>query len=287
MSERLVRVRQRLDEAGLKVARDLLESHLDEALREGKDPLLFLDGLLDRELVVRKEKRIERRLKESRLPKPFKTLEGFDWDFQPKLDRGRVLALSRLDFLREHLNILITGRSGTGKSHIAKGLAFLACGADVRVLYTTCTDMLNALYAGLADHSLDRKLRRYQRAQLLVIDDLGTEKVEILHGQGASLFFKVINYRYGKASTIITSNIATSKWDEYFGDPNVTVAALDRLTHHAIPVTITGPSWRAEQMKKRMETEARTKETEQGTKTKRAPAKKSRGKAAKKKGRRT
>lgn len=287
MSELLVRVRQRLDEAGLKVARDLLESHLDEALREGKDPLQFLDELLDKELVVRKENRIERRLKDSRLPKPFKTLECFDWDFQPKLDRGRILALSRLDFLREHLNILITGRSGTGKSHIAKALAFLACGADVRVLYTSCTEMLNTLYAALADHSLDRKLRRYQRAELLVIDDLGTEKVEILHGQGASLFFKVINYRYGKASTILTSNLATSKWDEYFGDPNVTVAALDRLTHHAIPVTIAGASWRADQMKKRMETEEKTEETVKGSK--RAPAKKPPGKPAtnKKKGRRT
>ena len=92
-----------------------------------------------------------------------------------------------------------------------------------------------------------------------MIDDLGTEKVEILHGQGASLFFKVINKRYGKASTIITSNIHTDDWNEYFGDPCVTVSALDRFTHFAIPIVINGPSYRVYLMEKRLQEQNKAK----------------------------
>jgi DNA replication protein DnaC len=249
----LEKVRARLLDLKMSTAREVVEELWNEALRQGLDGLDFLHRLLDQEAVERYSKRLERRITSSKLPKEVKTLESFDWAFPAAIDKGRILGLARLDFLRDRLNVIITGKSGTGKSHIAQALGFLACGADVRVRYTSCAAMLNDLYAGLADHTLERRLRRYQRPELLIIDDLGTEKVEILHGQGASFFFKVVNFRYGKASTIITSNLDRDAWDSYFGDPNVTVAALDRLTHHAIPVIIDGDSYRVHQMEARMQ----------------------------------
>jgi len=251
----LEKVRARLDDLKMPTAREVVEALWNETLREGSDGLHFLHRLLDQEAVAQHDRRLARRITESKLPKEVKTLEDFDWAFPATIDKGRVLGLARLDFLREKLNVIITGKSGTGKSHIAKALGFLACGADRRVRYTSCAAMLGDLYAGLADHTLERRLRRYQRPELLIIDDLGTEKVEILHGQGASFFFKVVNFRYGKASTIITSNLDRDAWDGYFGDPNVTVAALDRLTHHAIPVIIDGESYRVHQMEARMQEE--------------------------------
>jgi len=249
----LEKVRALLEDLKMPTARRAVGDLWDEALRQGLDGLDFLHRLLDKEAVEQHDKRLARRITESRLPGEVKTLEGFDWAFPKTIDKGRVLGLAHLDFLRDRLNVIVTGKSGTGKSHLAQALGFLACGANKRVRYTSCAAMLGDLYAGLADHTLERRLRRYQRPELLIIDDLGTEKVEILHGQGASFFFKVVNFRYGKASTIITSNLDRDAWDDYFGDPNVTVAALDRLTHHAIPVIIDGESYRVHQMEARMQ----------------------------------
>lgn len=233
-------------------AQDELAGLLERAMKEGLDAETVVHHLLDAEVRARRERRIGERLKKSGLPEPRTSLDSYDWNFPKSIDRARIMALSRLDFVTEHRNVIVTGPSGTGKSHIGKALAFLACGQDHRVLYTTCTAMLRDLYASLAGDEFDSRLKRYANPTLLVIDDLGTEKVEIVNGQGASLFFKVINMRYGKASTIITSNLDTKTWEEHFGDPNVTVAALDRFTHHAIPVPIDGPSYRTYEMEERM-----------------------------------
>jgi DNA replication protein DnaC len=233
-------------------ARKALPELLTQITKKGLGFLAGLDLLLNLEAGSRLERRIERRIKESRLPER-KTLDQFDFNFQPTLNKSQILSLAELSFVRDQLNLIITGESGTGKSHIAQSFALIACGKDIRTRYTTCPDMLNTLFASLADHSLERVLRRYTGPELLVIDDLGTEKVEIVHGQGASLFFKVINKRYGSRSTIITSNIDTDLWSAHFGDPNVTVSALDRFTQHAIPVVIDGPSYRVWMMEKRLE----------------------------------
>jgi DNA replication protein DnaC len=233
-------------------AKETLPELLEQSTTQGTDPLQAINGALEAEVLAQRERRVARRVRESRLPE-IKTLDQYDWNFQPDLDRAQIQALARLDFVREHLNIIFAGKSGTGKSHIAASLAYLACGQEYPVLYTTCADMLNKLFSALADHSLERRLRTYTSPMLLVIDDLGTEKVEILHGQGASLFFKVINKRHGRASTIITSNLDQNLWSSYFGDPNVVVSALDRFTEHAIPVLIPGESYRVDRMKRRLE----------------------------------
>lgn len=250
-TKKMERVLNCLDELSLSAAKEELSTLLDKANKQGVELIEGLDVLLNTEVLYRRERRKNRRIKEARFPE-LKSLDDYNFNFPDKINVPQIRALTELTFLKEALNVIISGQSGTGKSHIAMSLGLLACGREYRVRYTSCPGMLNDLYAALADHTLDKTLRRYVNPDLLIIDDLGTEKVEIVHGQGAALFFKVINKRHGNKSTIITSNLDTDKWSEHFGDPNTTVAALDRFTQHAIPVVIEGNSFRVKLMEERL-----------------------------------
>ena len=251
MNARMTRVMRCLDELKMTAAREELPKLLKKATKRGIKLIEGLEALLFSEVLQRRERRKNRRIKEAKFPER-KGLDTYDFSFPKRINEAQIRALTELTFIEEKLNIIISGKSGTGKSHIGLSLGLLACGRDYRVRYTSCPDMLNDLYAALADHSMDRALKRYTKPDLLIIDDLGTEKVEIKHGQGAALFFKVINSRHGKKSTLITSNLDTSAWPEHFGDPNTTVAALDRFTQHAIPIVIDGKSYRVKMMENRM-----------------------------------
>lgn len=221
----------------------ILDEVIQEAEREGLDPLEALARLASAQVDLNRERATERRINEARFPDR-KTLDNFDFEFQPTLDRARVMALSRLDFVRRHENVLLGGNSGTGKSHIGKAIALLACGAGFRVRFTTCEQLFRDLYAALCDHTLPVRLKYYTLPDLLMIDDLGFERIEIKQAGNANLLLKVVNARYEKRSTIITSNISLEKWGDYLGDPAMAMATLDRFVHHAALFNIEGPSWR-------------------------------------------
>lgn len=197
----------------------------------------------------RLEGRIERRIRESRLPAR-KTLDVFDFDFQPKLDRDLVKELATLRFLDQGINVLLAGMSGTGKSHIAMALALAACADNRRVRYTTSAKMLGTLNAALPDGSLERTLRQYTLPELLVIDEIGLEQVERSVASRAGLMQKVLLPRHERRSTIVTSNIPWDSWGEYLGDHLGATALLDRLIHHSHIVVINGPSFRDHEHKK-------------------------------------
>lgn len=201
-------------------------------------------SLLESQVRTRVENRIERRIREARLPER-KTLEGFDFDFQPSLDRDLILELGTLAFLDEGVNLLLGGQSGTGKSHIAKALALNACTDNRRVRYTTSADMLSALNSSLADSTLPDALKAYARPELLVIDEVGMEQVERMVASRAGLMQKVLLPRYNdRRSTIITSNIPWESWGDYLEDHLGAAALLDRLIHHSHVIVIDGPSYR-------------------------------------------
>lgn len=209
------------------------------------DRLLWLWRLLEPQVRQRTESRIERRVRESRLPER-KTFEAFDFPFQPRLDRDLVMELATLRFIDQGRNVLLAGMSGTGKSHIAKALALTACIANRRVLYTTSADMLTRLNAGLADGSLTRTaIKPYVRAELLLIDEVGLEQVERKEAFRSGLMQKVLLPRYNeRRSTIITSNIPWENWGEYLDDHLGATAIIDRLLHHSCVIVINGPSYR-------------------------------------------
>lgn len=174
-------------------------------------------------------------------------LADFDFDFQPGIDKAQIMELAKLDFVNRKQGLIIAGNSGTGKSHIAKALLLLACRETYRCRYTTASDMLKDLFSGLADDTLDKKLKRYLSPDLLLIDEVGFDRLEQQDHRNASLFHKVIDGRYCSKSTMITSNVDFKELGDYLGDPVITTAIVDRMVHHSIIISIEGPSWRLHQ----------------------------------------
>jgi len=206
--------------------------------------LEWLWTLLEPQLRESDESRVERRIRQSRLPER-KTLESFRFEFQPSLDKDLVLDLATLGFLEDGKNVLLAGMSGTGKSHIAMALALNACAKNRRVRYTTNANMLATLNASLATDTLNEALKQYTRPDLLVIDEVGLEQVERQVASRAGLMQKVLLPRYTEPrSTIITSNIPWEAWGDYLGDHLGAAAILDRLLHRSRVIVINGPSWR-------------------------------------------
>lgn len=214
-----------------------------------------IERVLRVEVDRRREKRITRRIEASKLPdRP--TLETFDFDFQPTLDKSLVLDLATLAWVDRREDLLLVGQSGVGKSHIAKALCLIACSQERRVVYTTCANMMVDLNASLADGTIARRLKRYAYPQLLLIDDLGYDPLEQEQAREAQLLYKVLEARHGKLSTIVTSNLDIEAWAEYLGNQHLTVALLDRLLYHATTISIAGPSYRLAQHAKRQRAHA-------------------------------
>lgn len=229
----------------LPVMAEQLKREVDEGPPEGDSRLGFLWRLVEPQWHRRQERTVERRIDEAAFPAR-KSLDGFDFAFQPKLDKDRVLELATLNFIRRGQNLILGGMSGTGKSHIAIALGHLACAAGFRTRYTTSADMLAKLHAALATGSLHEALKPYVRPDLLIIDEIGLDRAEKEQVADAQLFYKVIKPRYEEPrSMIITSNIQWDAWGSYLGDDLATVAILDRLIHQGYLITIDGPSYRA------------------------------------------
>ncbi|HUE26545.1 MAG TPA: IS21-like element helper ATPase IstB [Solirubrobacteraceae bacterium] len=226
-----------------------IHGHLDEllawALHDKAGPTALLEHVLGAEVGSKLDGRIARRIATSGL-RELKTLEAFDWNFQPTLDRAFILELDRLAFVHRRDDLVITGKSGTGKSHILKAFGRRACEQGIRLRYARCVDLLDDLYAGLADNTYARRLKAWARPDLLIIDDVGLGQVKMRDDEptAAHTLFNLIDRRHGRVSTAVTSNIALSDWGRYLGDTTVAMAILDRLAMNAIRVDINGPSYR-------------------------------------------
>ncbi len=243
--ELLERLRGHLRFLGLTLTLAELEERLAWATRERPGTTALLEHILGIEAAHKLETRVERRIRTSGLIES-KTLEGFDWDFQPGLDKDLILELARLDFVQRREDLVITGDSGTGKSHILKALGLRACRLGVRMRYARCVDLLDDLHAGLADGTYARRLKAWARPELLIIDDVGLGQVKKQGDEptAAHTLYNLVDRRHGRVSTAITSNILLSEWGSYLGDATLTAAILDRLAMHALRIDIDGPSYR-------------------------------------------
>jgi DNA replication protein DnaC len=200
----------------------------------------FLDLILQEELAVKDERRFRAGLRLSKLPH-HKTLDDYDFSYQPDLDPRKVRDLATLAFAQAKANVALLGPPGVGKTHIAVALAVAACRAGFTVYFTTLDDLVRQLRAADAIGRLTRKLRTYLRPHILVIDEVGYQPLERTE---ANLVFQVISKRYEKGSTLLTSNKGFGEWGQVFGDEVLATAILDRLLHHCDVVPINGPSYR-------------------------------------------
>lgn len=222
-----------------------LDAYLDTAAKKRPSYLQLFEQVLGDAAGRLRERRIERRIATCGL-KVRKTLVAFDWDFQPKLDRALVEDLATLRFVERGEDIIFTGKSGTGKSHVLQALVLKACEQELQVRYTRCADLLDDLHAGLADGTYERRLKRWCRPVLLVIDDVGLGQVKKRAGEptAAHTLYNLLDRRHARVSTAVTSNIKLSAWGKYLGDATLAAAILDRLVMNATRIDIDGPSYR-------------------------------------------
>lgn len=242
-------IKAHLDILKLPGIKEILDDVLSEAAAQNLPVSQVLERLLSAEVARLINRRIERRIREAKLAER-KLLSDFDFDFQPGIDKRQIMELAELNFVQRKQGVILAGSSGTGKSHIAKALLLLGCQKNYRCLYTTATAMLQDLLSGLSDGSVNEKLKRYSRPEILLIDEVGFDRLEQESARNATLFFKVIDARYCKASTWLTTNIDFKALGDYLGDPVITTAIVDRLVHHSIIISIEGPSWRMHESKK-------------------------------------
>jgi len=200
----------------------------------------FLLSLTEIELRVRADNRLKRRIKEARFPL-LKTLEDFNFDDAPDLDRRLVRELVSGDYLKQHRNIIFLGKTGTGKTHLSTGLGVEACRQGVRTRFITGCALANELIESRTEKALSRLISKYARYELLILDELGYVPFS---KEGAELLFQVLAERHEKASVIITSNLGFADWTQVFGEARLTAALLDRLTHKAQIIPCTWESFR-------------------------------------------
>jgi DNA replication protein DnaC len=230
---------------GIPLRSEQLDAALGRAESDGLSHLEFLRLVISEQANGRRERRIAHRIREAGFTET-KTLAGFDWQFNAAaIDRVRIEALASGEFISRRQSLVWVGQSGVGKSHLIQAIGLSACALGYRVRYETSSSILQELTAALADQTLPRQLRYYAKFDLLILDEVGFDRLERIESpQAASLLYKLINVRGGRSTALVT-NIDFDAWGDYWGDPPLAMAFLDRVVDGAIIMKINGKSYRA------------------------------------------
>lgn len=221
--------------------RENYESIAKTAARKQWDHIQYLSELVTQESNLRRDRCIQRRIKQARFP-VIKTMDQFEWSWPRKVNQAQIKNLFRLKCIEEKSNVVFIGSVGVGKTHIATALGYQACLKNNTVLFTSAIDAVNNLIAAQHTGQLKQELKKYLKPSLLIMDELGYLPID---KNGADLLFQIISERYERGSIIITTNRVFKEWPAIFNnDSTLTSALLDRLLHHTEPVLIEGDSYR-------------------------------------------
>lgn len=218
-----------------------------QARENGWDYEDFLLSLTESEIQARSDNRLKRRIRDARFP-ILKTMENFDFDAAPDLDRRLMRDLTSGSYIQERKNIIFAGKTGTGKTHLATALGLEACRQGVRTRFATGAGLVNELIEARSERMINRFIQKTSRFGLLILDELGYVPFS---REGAQLLFQVLADRYERASVIITTNLGFADWTQLFGDPTLTAALLDRLTHKAHIILCNWESYRLKESLKK------------------------------------
>lgn len=208
-----------------------------------KNNLNFIDGFLyftEAQVEQKKENLIRHSVCMAGFPK-IKSLAEFDFDYQPSINKEQIYDLNSLRFIEKQENIVFYGNSGVGKTHLATAIGVTAAQNRNSTYFIKCADLMETLHKAQLEGRLQERLKKFTGYKLLIIDELGYLPIT---RDDSKLFFQLIDRRYERNSTIVTTNINFSQWDDIFGDPLIAGAIVDRLLHHATVVTIKGKSYR-------------------------------------------
>ncbi|MBQ1326516.1 MAG: IS21-like element helper ATPase IstB [Lachnospiraceae bacterium] len=229
-----------LEELGLQSFKDCLDNYLDLIADGTKTALDALYEMTEKEMSFRQEQVVTGCVKVAHFPF-LKEINEFDFNFQPSLDKKKIMDLITLRFLENNENVIFCGAPGVGKTNLAVSIGIAAAKKRNCVYFITFQDLINQLKKAASENRLENRVKFFCHYKLLIIDELGYQRMDM---DSANLFFNLIAKRYEKTSTIITTNSPFSKWPDIFQEPVLTNALLDRLLHHCHVININGPSYR-------------------------------------------
>jgi DNA replication protein DnaC len=237
MKQNLVQYARQLRLSGLLAS---LEVRLEEARTHQLPHEQFLELVFQDEINTRHQRLIDKRKKAAGF-RDQKTLEDFDWTFNPTIKRQQMFELATGQFIRQRRDVLLLGPPGLGKSHLVQAIGYHIIKAGFHVVYCSIFDLVHGLQADQSPTELDRTLARYLKPDLLVIDDMG---IKVLPPKSGEVLFEIIMRRYETRSTMMTSNRPIEEWGKLLNDVPAATAILDRFLHHAEIIQMTGRSYR-------------------------------------------
>ena len=242
------RIKSNLETLGMKNTLVIIDNYLEKAIHEKKNIVDVLDHILSSEAKAKKSRAVENQIKMSGFPYK-KTLDMFDFSFQPSINKEQIMELATMRFVDNKENVVLLGTPGVGKTHLAVALGMIAAEHRHSTYYINCHNLITQLNKAHYENRLQERLKNFAKYKVLIIDEIGYLPMDI---QGANLFFQLITKRYERNTTIFTSNKAFSAWNEVFSDITIASAILDRILHHCQVISIKGESYRLKERKEMM-----------------------------------